>query len=268
MKSFIIYTDLDGTLLHPRTYSFLAARPALKAAAARGVPVVFCSSKTRSEIELWRRRCGNADPFIYENGGGILIPRTAAGFRAAGDGRGGDRLIALGTPYRDLRRVFVALREELGVPARGFGDLSLEQLCALTGLPEEDAVLARQREFDEPFFFAPKEGGVERFCRAIEERGLRWTRGGRFYHLHGDNDKGRAVKILQDLYEAASPGRISIGLGDSLNDLPMLEAVDRPLLIQREDGGYEEGIALARLERAAGVGPEGWKNAVMGILSA
>ena len=48
----LIFTDLDGTLIDHHTYSAEAARPALEAARAAGVPVVPCSSKTLAEMRL------------------------------------------------------------------------------------------------------------------------------------------------------------------------------------------------------------------------
>lgn len=264
----IIFTDLDGTLLHPSTYSFEAARPALRLAAARGVPVVFCSSKTRSEVEGLRLACGNTDPFVFENGGGIVVPEAAVSFHGRGLSPGGREVIALGRPYRELRAALVGLRERLGIPVVGFGDLSADEVSALTGLPPQQAELARHRDFDEPFFFPPGERGIERFLRAVEDQGLRWTQGGRFYHVHGDNDKGRAVGILTRLFAAVAESPVTVGLGDSLNDLPMLEVVERPVLIPREDGSYDERIRLPRLERAAGVGPEGWNEVVLRLLGA
>ena len=73
-RRMIIVTDLDGTLLHPRTYSFEEALPALKLVRERGVPLVLCSSKTRAELEVCRKRLDNGHPFISENGGGIYLP--------------------------------------------------------------------------------------------------------------------------------------------------------------------------------------------------
>ncbi len=67
----IIVTDLDGTLLHPRTYSFEEARPALELIRQKQIPLVLCSSKTRAEIEVYRKRLDNAIP---------LFPRTAGGY--------------------------------------------------------------------------------------------------------------------------------------------------------------------------------------------
>ncbi|MGH7828798.1 MAG: HAD hydrolase family protein, partial [Candidatus Binatia bacterium] len=51
----IIITDLDGTLLDESTYSFQASLPAIQRVTSQGIPLILCSSKTRSEIlPLWK----------------------------------------------------------------------------------------------------------------------------------------------------------------------------------------------------------------------
>jgi len=72
---FVIFTDLDGTLLDAETYSYEAARPALAMLKKRQIPVVLCTSKTRAETEAIARRLGLKHPFIVENGGAIFIPQ-------------------------------------------------------------------------------------------------------------------------------------------------------------------------------------------------
>jgi len=72
MAKIIVFTDLDGTLLHPRTYSFEAAMPALKLIKEKDIPLILCSSKTRAEIEVYRKKLDNQHPFVSENGGGIF----------------------------------------------------------------------------------------------------------------------------------------------------------------------------------------------------
>jgi len=72
MAKTIIFTDLDGTLLHPQTYSFDAAMPALKLIKEKDIPLILCSSKTRAEIEVYRKKLDNQHPFVSENGGGIF----------------------------------------------------------------------------------------------------------------------------------------------------------------------------------------------------
>ena len=70
---FVLFTDLDGTLLDER-YRAGAAAPALARLRSVSVPVVFCSSKTRAEQEPLRRRHRVGGPFIVENGSAVLIP--------------------------------------------------------------------------------------------------------------------------------------------------------------------------------------------------
>jgi mannosyl-3-phosphoglycerate phosphatase family protein len=268
MEKIIIFTDLDGTLLHPKTYSFQEAMPALTLIRERKVPLVLCSSKTRAEIEVWRTKLGNNHPFITENGGGIFAP--VGYFPVTTDDRSsGDYVVrSIGAPYDSLRKEFVRLRSVMSIRVRGFGDMTAQEIAALTGLTLEESYLAKEREFDEPFMFEEKDPAKEKeFLQAIEAAGFFWTRG-RFHHMTGDNDKGRAVSILKEQYEARLGRVTTIGLGDSLNDLPLLRVVDQPVLVRKEDGIHEPGIILPNLIRSSGMGPEGWNDAVLRILGA
>jgi mannosyl-3-phosphoglycerate phosphatase len=258
----IVFTDLDGTLLDAETYRFDAALPALALLKERGVPLVLCSSKTRSEIEAYRERLGNDHPFIAENGGGIFIPDAYFPFPVGGEWKGLYKLILLGSSYGTVRAAFRKLRDELGVNATGFGDLSVDEVAALTGLSPDEARRAKERDCDEPFFFDEAERRAARFLKAIEKRGLRWTQG-RFHHIMGDNDKGKAVAILKRFYQRHEREVVTVGIGDSLNDLPMLRETDHPFLVRKQDGSYDRRVALPGLVRTDGIGPQGWNAAVL-----
>ncbi len=259
----IIFTDLDGTLLEAKTYSFREAAPALELIREAGVPLVLCSSKTRAELELCQHRLGIAGPFIAENGGAVFAP--AGYFRSpAGSVRSGRYFVsAFGTPYREVRQAFVQLRERLAAAVKGFGDMTAEEISEVTGLPEAEAILAKERDFTEPFLFdgAPD----ERFLAAIESAGLHWTQG-RLFTLMGDHDKGRAVRLLQRWYESEQGRLITIGVGDSLNDLPLLREVDHPVLVRNADGEHDRRIDLPGMIRTEGIGPSGWNSAVLELL--
>jgi len=73
MPSFVVFTDIDGTIVD-ENYSYKGALPALKLLKRKKIPLVFCTSKTRAEIEVYRDELGIKDPFISENGGAIFIP--------------------------------------------------------------------------------------------------------------------------------------------------------------------------------------------------
>jgi len=263
MPKSVIFTDLDGTLLHPITYSFAETMPALDLIKERGIPLVICSSKTRAEIEVYRKRLDNVHPFISENGGGIYLPAGYFPFHGSGDQQGGYEVIALGSRYEEIRKRFVELRDRLGIAVRGFGDMTIEEVAGLTGLTIEEADLAKQRDFEEPFIFPDKPD--DRFLKEIEGEKLRWTQG-RFFHLMGDHHKGRAVNILRRLYERRDGPVMTIGIGDSLNDLPFLFAVDRPVLVKKESGRHDGRIDIPGLARTEGIGPVGWNEAVLEML--
>ena len=148
----LVLSDLDGTLLDHTTYAFDAARAALDRLHAARVPLVLCTSKTRAEVEPIRAALDNAHPFIVENGGGVYVPPGYFPFEIEGAERRGDyAVIPLGDSYAELRRALERASRASGVGARGFADMTDDEVAAETGLTPLEARLARQREFDEPF---------------------------------------------------------------------------------------------------------------------
>ena len=260
----LIFTDLDGTLLDHDTYSWKPAEPALKLAEKMGIPVIFCTSKTRAEIEACKKDTGNRHPFIAENGDVIFIPEGYFRRKPARAKRKGKYLvIVLGKPYSEVRGIIKAMQKK-GFRVRGFGDMTVQEIIKLTGLPEERARLARKREYDEPFILEDpeQESGMLDY---IAKQGLQCIRGGRFYHLMGGNGKGFAAKTLAGMYslEAGKPV-VTAGLGDSPNDFPLLRAVDVPyLLVGRKKSPKSPGLFI---EIDAPSRPEGWNTAVMKFL--
>jgi len=263
----ILFTDLDGTLLDRNDYSFDGALPALQRLRARNVPLILCSSKTRSEQLALRSRLGLDHPFIVEDGSAIYVERDYFPFDFPCDPVGDDMLvIPLSPRYARVRRVIRDVRIETGVELRGYGDLSDEEVAHVTGLSVAAAGRARAREFEETIVtpFNPQE--ASRVSKALAARGLRLSRGGRFMAVTGASDKGAAASILAELYRRVY-GRVRlVGIGDSFNDGPLLRAMDLPALVQKDDSGWEN-IDVDGLQRVEGVGPEGWNRFVLELLS-
>lgn len=267
----VVFTDLDGTLLDHSTYSFEAAREALDELRARSIPLVIVSSKTRAEIEPLRSRLRNEHPFIVENGGAVVIPSAYFPFQlGAATAHDPYVLVELGTSYSVLRRALKEIEKELGVELRGYGDMSLEEVVRRTGLSRPEAELAMQRHYDEPFVVEDERCPLGALTQAITARGLRWTKGDRFHHLMGVQDKGEAVRYLIECYSRRADQHrdrlITVGIGNSQNDLPMLKAVQQPILVQQPDGSYEPDIKLPGLILAPGPGPIGWNRALLSLL--
>ena len=261
----IIFTDLDGSLLDHEGYSYADAVPAINRISAKSIPLVFVTSKTRAEVERLHGEMGIREPFIAENGGGIFFPRGYGGFRIPGAiEQGPFSLILLGRPYAEIRRFLADIEGRYGL--RGSGDLTLEEIVSITGLTPEQARLAKQREFTEPFVMADPEN-LDALREKARAAGFKITRGGRFFHLIGiEQDKGEAVKRMRDSFrDNLGKELLSVGLGDRPNDFSMLSAVDIPVLMPHPDGRYEE-LILPKLPKAPFPGSRGWNEAVTGIL--
>lgn len=269
MKRVVFFTDLDGTLLDYSTYSFTKAQPALDALQQREIPLVISSSKTRSEIEHYRIQLNNQHPFISENGGGIFIPKgyfssDMSHINYPVTEEQGYYVIRLGASYPELRKALETLRNE-GYEVQGFGDMGIEDLIKLADMKENEAVMAKDRNFDEPFVFTGQADELPELMESIRIKGLNCTKG-RFWHLLGNSDKGVAVSILIDLFNKDFGDILTVALGDSPNDLPMLQRVDYPFVVKKHDGSYDAAIQIPNLVKADGVGPEGWNSAVLDLL--
>lgn len=241
----LVFTDLDGTLLDHDDYDWGPAAPVLAVLHERAIPLVIASSKTRAEIESWRARLAIADPFISENGGALWVPAIGApGPLPDAEDEGPYRRVTFGTPYAEIRTALRAIESAMGVALRGFGDMDAAEIAALTGLPAAEAAHAAAREYDEPFVIERPLSAAEseRLAALVMSHGLRLTRGGRFHHLTGANDKGRAARRLIDAWETLGPVR-TIGLGDGPNDLELLSECDQAVIVARPDGSHAPELA-------------------------
>lgn len=117
-------------------------------------------------MEPLRQRLGHHAPFIVENGGAVLVPHGLFDFPLERmRTRSPYQVIELGLPYHMLREVLKQIEDDLETPLRGFGDLSVEAIMHVTGLPDANAILAKQREYDEPYLLQGPQPLIEEVCR-------------------------------------------------------------------------------------------------------
>ena len=268
----VFFTDLDGTLLDHATYKWTRARRALTTLRRRGIPLVIVTSKPRPELFPLLRALGRREPFVVENGGAIYLPAAYFPFRVEATesaGKGWRRLV-LGVPRNRLVRALDRASRRAHVRVRGFSEMSGSEVAKLTGMRLTSARQAMRREFDEPFVIQDQDQrSVIRLGQAIRREGLRMTRGSRFFHILGANDKGAAVRRLKSWFRRLKGFEVrAVGLGDSPNDVALLRAVDLPILVARPDGRYdtETLAAVPKVRRAGGIGPGGWDRAVRRVL--
>jgi mannosyl-3-phosphoglycerate phosphatase len=266
-NSFIIFTDLDGTLLDPLDYSYTVAEPLVARLRKKGIPIIFCSSKTYAEQQVYRRELGIRDPFIVEDGGAVFInPRYFSFSYEYQKVVGNYRVIELGIPYSEIRKKLKEVNEKNGLDIRGFGDMNAAAIAQITGLDIESAKLAKKREYEETLNLEGDSPQTRFILSKIEEAGLKWSLGSRFYSVSSRSDKGKAVRIVIGLFQRKLGMVRTIGIGDSLNDVAMLSVVDLPFLVQKPGNCWEE-MEVKNLYRVSGVGPHGWVLALEKLLN-
>ena len=256
---YLLFTDLDGTLLDHHSYQWQAAQPALQALAEAGVPVIFTTSKTAAELAPLQQTMGNTHPCIAENGALVVIP---PGYFDNPE----SQVHYLGQPRQALLAVLARLRDE-GFQFQMFSDLSAQALADLTGLDTASAGLALQRQATEPLLCQMDDLQLEGFRRALDAEGLTLLAGGRFLHVMGRFDKGDAMTWLVRRYGErwGTDAVKTIALGDGPNDARMLMAADYPVLIPGARSA-DCKIDHPRLRHAPAPGPEGWNQSVLALM--
>lgn len=260
----LIFTDLDGTLLNQDDYDYQAALPQLEHLKQAQIPVIPVTSKTRAEVEHLRQAVGLTEPFIVENGSGVFIPKTETRFDLATTADwSAYRLLQLGCTYVEARAALGRVAQALELELIGFGDMSVVDVMERTGLSTADAEQAKMRDFTEPFV-TPKQLSAEQIEQAVEAEGFQVVVGDRFSHLIGSGaGKGKAVQQLVDAYQRSQPDIpvTTIGLGNSPNDLAMLEVVDIPVVIPGLKGPHPQ-LANRGWRIADVPGCQGWACAI------
>ncbi|MGB1091464.1 MAG: HAD-IIB family hydrolase [Oceanobacter sp.] len=251
----VVMTDLDGTLLDHHTYSTRPAAPALKQLKDYGIPVIFNTSKTSSEVTGLRSDLDNTSPFVCENGSVIFLPKA--------DGEGYNTEV-LGVAYKDIIRALHQIRQK-GFKFRGFNDMPASEVAALTGLNSDDAYLSKNRAASEPMVWQDDESKLESFQEALSEYHLTLTKGGRFYHVMGETNKASAIEFFRQYYQHQwNIEPVIVALGDGENDRCMLEAADYPIVIPGDKTTLE--INHPESVTAAAKGPTGWNQTMLELL--
>lgn len=260
-SALLIFTDLDGTLLDHYTYAFEPARPLIDLLNSENIPWILNTSKTLAELSELRVALNNHHPMIVENGGGIAFPPDQPLATLASDGsKAGFHLLTLGAQRTDILAALGPLREEFTF--RGFSDMSADELSALTGLTADQAYQAMDRQFSEPVIWQDSAARLAEFAVKLSAHSLTLLRGGRFIHVIGQSDKGKAMAWLSTHWPQSNRAPITIALGDGENDIAMLQRADYPIVVRSPVHEpplikHHKTVLLTRL-----AGPAGWAKAL------
>lgn len=263
MSKLIVFTDLDGTLLHHDSYDWKPALPAIKALKEHDFPLVLNSSKTSSEIQQLRKKLGNDAPYICENGAVVHFNEQLKGI--SDDSMA---VIYFARPFTYIKQVLDEIKQNYHFDMFGFNDIDVHTLMDLTELDKKSAIAAKQREATEPLVWNDNEESLKHFIKLLNKQGLTLTKGGRFHHVISPVSKGESIKWLIAKYREIEPETqwVTAGLGDSFNDISMLEQVDYPVLIKNPHGKKPNVAHIANLVESTLPGPAGWNVEVLKII--
>jgi mannosyl-3-phosphoglycerate phosphatase len=247
----LVFTDLDGTLIEHENYSFAPAMEALAALTKMGAGVIMASSKTGPEIAALQYQLDLTQwPAIVENGAGLLEAKEQTSYKE----------------YAKVRAALDLLPPALRANYIGFGDMTAQEISAVTGLPLEAAILAGKRAFSEPGLWSGSAEGLKVFLEALAKSGVHAREGGRFLTLSLGATK---ADRMADIIEQYKP-RYTMALGDAPNDVEMLEAADFGVIVNnphRPALPPLAGEATGRITRTDQPGPHGWNTAILDLIA-
>lgn len=235
----IVYLSVDSLL--PSRGKGIAGFDEFTAALDHaGIPSVWMTDRTRLQIDEPRRKMGHAHPFIAEGGCGIYLPEGYFNLKVENAVRLGRFLcIPVAKTQPMASEALESLSEDTGVPVVPLRSLPPRELAQNSGLPQREADLARQRDFDELFFFAgAPDAAIERFRDEVQQRKLSLRQHGALQSLAVGANVASCIRELSRLYDRALRShltRIGIAAKSDLAD-GLLETCDRAfLLLARAD---------------------------------
>lgn len=264
----VIYTDLDGTLLDHDTYDPGPARAVLADLMRLGIPVVPCTSKTRAEMLPICRDLGIGGPFIVENGTAIWVPHQWGLVRPPGTGAdAGYWCHVMGKSRGFIRGALAGLSVEWANRFHSLCDMSLRQVCAVTGLSPVEARAAQARHHSETLLWLGSAADRASFSDALRQLNMQVVQGGRFLHVLAGGGKGEAMKWLHGaLSQWLYPGAASVAAGDADNDLELLEAADHALVVRSPAHEPPCPERDSNLYISQATGPAGWVEGIHKIM--
>jgi predicted mannosyl-3-phosphoglycerate phosphatase (HAD superfamily) len=236
----VLYIAVDG-LIPPRGKSVAGLDESTAALDHAGIPAVWVTNRSRLEFDAARRKHAHTHPFIAEGGSGVYLPEGYFHLRPEKTVRlGRFTCVPMAEALPAAANALEALSEETNVPVVALSSLSPRELAQNTGLPQREAELVRQRDFDELFFFAgASEKDIQRFVQAGREKKYELRRHGVMWSLAIGASLKRCIQSLSKLYDRALRYHPTImGIAKFEESKELFAACDRGILLT--DGKNEE----------------------------
>ena len=250
----VIFTDLDGSLLHRDTFQFDTIKDYIKSLVSKGVIIIPNSSKTEKEIENFIEELGVNLPYISENGSSIHgLNLITSNFP--------DKII-LSREKEELLNIFEnKVPEKLKEKCFQISKMSKKEKENILGQKDEKLKDALNRKYTLPFLFKGDKNEKNRLLKILNLNSLTLQEGGRVSNLCDNINKvksmNRVIKILKKTEDKIK----TIAVGDNFNDLEMLRNCDIPCLVFNDQFKLDQ-ININNLIFSNKPSPEGWADVI------
>ena len=252
--SLIIFTDLDGSLLHRDNFKFDEIKDYIKNLIDNGVIIIPNTSKTEKEIEEFIKELGKELPFISENGSSIHgLNLINANF---------PNKIILSRDKEELIKIFDSkVPDNLKAKCKFISEMNSKQQNNIFGLQGNNLKNALNRKYTIPFLFEGDNLEKNKLLKILKSSSLTMQEGGRVLNLGDKTNKVKSMNQVLKIYRKVENKIKVIGVGDNFNDLDMLRNCDIPCLVFN-DQFKQDQININNLIFSNKPSPEGWADVI------
>ena len=267
--SLIIFSDIDGTFMNNDSFDLGNNIEIVKLLEKSNHMFVFNTSKTFNEICHLQKVHRTNFSFICETGGGIYSNEN------------------ISSPFKGKRKNYYIVHEsprikdikqEIQTHAKRYfpgelifyDDMNKKQISDISGLKGEDLKRSLKRDFSILFRWKSTITRYEEFKSLLKNYNLNIIEGGRFSHICSNQNKGKAVQnfmsIIKNKYKNVQ--LLSIALGDSINDIDMLEIADFPCIVKSpHNKPLIDGLMHKNTIMSHNFAPNGWIECIQSVIT-
>jgi len=254
MQKILIFTDLDGSLLHRDTFKFDPIKDYILSLVNQGIIIIPNSSKTEREIEKFSEELGVKLPYISENGSSIQgLNLINANF---------PNKIVLSREKEELIKIFNdKVPEQLKDKCIEISKINKKKQEKIFGQKDDNLKNALNRKYTLPFLFKGDKTEKNKLSKILSSSSLTLQEGGRVVNLCDNINKVKSMNKVIKILKKTEDRIKSIAVGDNYNDLEMLKNCDIPCLVFNDKFKLDQ-ININNLIFSNKPSPEGWADVI------
>ena len=250
----LIFTDLDGSLLHRDTFKFDIIKDYLIKLLFKGIYIIPNTSKTEKEILEFNNELGSDLPYISENGASIK------GLNLLNSNL--PKELILSREKDNLIKIFQeSVPIDLQNKCKWVSGMDKKKQSLIFGLKDEKLKIALDRKYTVPFKFEGSKSEKNELSKIVKKKGIALQEGGRVINLTDKVNKAKALQVFVRFFKKNNKNVKTIAVGDNYNDLDMLKVSDYPCLVFNDKFTLDQ-IPINDLITTNKSSPEGWVDVI------